>query len=99
MVSRRSRRRPEPFAYRGRIVHRMLAGSLGRQLMISRTAVFKEAGTVGSSTPVPATNRTTFISLLLVSAWCGLVAGLLEVGTIVIRKHVFDSDQLYRMSR
>ena len=40
-----------------------------------------------------------FISLLLVSAWCGLVAGLLEVGTIVLRKQVFDIDQLYRISR
>ena len=67
--------------------------------MISRTAVFKEAGTVGSSTPDLATNRLGFISLLLLSAWCGLVAGLLEVGTIVLRKQVFDPDHLYRMSR
>ena len=67
--------------------------------MISRTAVFKEAGTVGSSTPDLAINRLGFISLLLLSAWCGLVAGLLEVGTIVLRKQVFDPDHLYRMSR
>jgi arylsulfatase A-like enzyme len=40
-----------------------------------------------------------FLSLLLLSAWCGLVAGLLEVGTIVLRKRVFDPDQLYKMSR
>ena len=33
------------------------------------------------------------------SAWCGLVAGLLEVGTIVVRKQVFDPDHLYKMSR
>ena len=44
-------------------------------------------------------NRLGFISLLLLSAWCGLVAGLLEVGTIVLRKQVFDPDHLYRMSR
>ena len=68
-------------------------------LMISRTAVAQEAGTVGSSTPDLATNRLGFISLLLLSAWCGLVAGLLEVGTIVLRKQVFDPDHLYRMSR
>ena len=67
--------------------------------MISRTAVFTEAGTVGSSTPDLAANRLGFISLLLLSAWCGLVAGLLEVGTIVLRKQVFDPDHLYRMSR
>ena len=40
-----------------------------------------------------------FVSLLLLSAWCGLVAGLLEVGTIVLRKQVLDPDRLYKMSR
>jgi hypothetical protein len=30
-------------------------------------------------------NHMRFISLLLLSAWCGLVAGLLEVATIVGR--------------
>ena len=39
------------------------------------------------------------MSLLLLSAWCGLVAGLLEVGTIVIRKEMFDANHLYGMSR
>jgi hypothetical protein len=33
------------------------------------------------------------------SAWCGLVAGLLEVVTIVLRKRLFDMNQLYGMSR
>ncbi len=36
---------------------------------------------------------------MLLSAWCGLVAGLLEVATIVVRKQVFDPDHLLRMSR
>jgi arylsulfatase A-like enzyme len=67
--------------------------------MISRTAVFKDAGTAGSSIPDLAMNRLGFISLLLLSAWCGLVAGLLEVGTIVLRKQVFDPDHFYNMSR
>jgi arylsulfatase A-like enzyme len=67
--------------------------------MISRTAVFKEAGTVGLSTSDLAMNRLGFISRILLSAWCGLIAGLLEVGTIVLRKQVFDPDHLYRMSR
>jgi arylsulfatase A-like enzyme len=67
--------------------------------MISRTAVFKEAGTVGSSTPDLAMKRPGFRSLLLLSASCGLVAGLLEVASIVVRKQVFDSDHLYKMSR
>ena len=38
-------------------------------------------------------------SLLILSAWCGLIAGLLEVGTIVLRKTAFDPDQLYKVSR
>src|SRR5262249_28310080 len=36
---------------------------------------------------------------LLVSAWCGLVAGLLEVGTIVLRKETVDPNRLYGISR
>ncbi len=67
--------------------------------MLSRTAVFKEAKTIGSSTADLGPNRLGFISLLLLSSWCGLAAGLLEVGTIVVRKQVFDSDHLYRISR
>ena len=39
------------------------------------------------------------MSLLLLSAWCGLVAGLLEVGAIVIRKEMFDANHLYGVSR
>jgi arylsulfatase A-like enzyme len=31
--------------------------------------------------------------------WCGLVAGLLEVGTIVLRKQAVDPNRLYWMSR
>jgi arylsulfatase A-like enzyme len=38
-------------------------------------------------------------SILVLSAWGGLLAGLLEVGTIVLRKQVFDPDRFYRMSR
>ncbi len=37
--------------------------------------------------------------LLLLSIWCGLVAGLLEVLTIVVRKHAIDPNQLYGMTR
>ena len=38
-------------------------------------------------------------SVLLLSAWCGLVSGLLEVGVIVLRKRTFDPNHLYWMSR
>jgi arylsulfatase A-like enzyme len=66
--------------------------------MISQTTVVTNAETAGSSTPDLATNRLGFVSLLLLSAWCGLVAGVLEVGTIVLRKRLFDPDHLYKMS-
>ena len=66
--------------------------------MISRIAVATKAGTADSSTPDLA-HRTGLSSLLVLSASCGLVTGLLEVGTIVLRKRVFDSDQFYKMSR
>jgi arylsulfatase A-like enzyme len=33
------------------------------------------------------------------AAWCGLVSGLLEAGTIVARKRTFDPNHLYEMSR
>jgi arylsulfatase A-like enzyme len=54
---------------------------------------------VGSSIPAPTIRRPGFISLLLLSAWCGLIAGLLEAGAIVLRKQAFDLNPLYRMSR
>ena len=37
--------------------------------------------------------------VVLLSAWCGLVAGLLEVTTIVLRKRLYDTNHLYGMSR
>ena len=67
--------------------------------MIASTTDVQETGTIGSLHPPQATNRLGVGPLLLVSAWCGLVAGLLEVGTIVLRKQMFDPDHLYGMSR
>jgi arylsulfatase A-like enzyme len=67
--------------------------------MISRTAAVTKPGTVSWSTPAQATNLPGLISMLLLSAWGGLIAGLLEVGAIVLRKQVFDSDPFYRLSR
>ena len=67
--------------------------------MISQTAASDKLRTVGSLAPAPAVARLTFLWCLVVSAWCGLVAGLLEVGAIVLRKELFDADHLYKMSR
>jgi arylsulfatase A-like enzyme len=44
----------------------------------------------------------TFVSpqqVLLVALWCGLVAGLLEIGMIVLKAHTFGRDRFYQMSR
>ena len=49
------------------------------------------AGLVADSLP-------RLVSLLWLSAWCGLVAGLLEVAAIVIRKRLFESNHLYGMT-
>ena len=67
--------------------------------MFIRTPLVTKVGIGGSSNPDRDGSRPRVISLLLLSAWCGLVAGLLEVGTIALRKQVLDSDHLYRMSR
>jgi arylsulfatase A-like enzyme len=67
--------------------------------MTSRTDVVSKAETTGSATPGVAVSRLGFTSLLVLSAWCGLVAGSLEVSTIVFRKQVFDPNHLYKMSR
>ncbi len=67
--------------------------------MIGRTALFKGAGRVGSCFPEDITIRIGFLSILALAGWCGVVAGLLEVCTIVIRKQVYDPDHLYKLSR
>ncbi len=67
--------------------------------MLSPTTVFEESGKAGSSAVDLMPDRVRLVSLLWLSAWCGLVAGLLEVAAIVIRKRLFDPNQLYGMSR
>ena len=66
--------------------------------MISQTDVVIKSETAGSPVPESA-HRMGLISPVILSAWCGLLAGLLEVATMVVRKQVFDPDQFYRMSR
>jgi hypothetical protein len=67
--------------------------------MTSRTDVVSKAETTGSATPGVAVSRLGLTSLLVLSAWCGLVAGSLEVSTIVFRKQVFDPNHLRRQGR
>jgi arylsulfatase A-like enzyme len=60
---------------------------------------FERAGSAGAtSADVPPVRFRPLIFLVL-SAWCGLISGLLEVGTIVVRKHTYDTNHLYGMSR
>ena len=67
--------------------------------MIRSTAVSENAGRAGSSLPDLAVVRPGLISLFVLSTWCGLVAGLLEVGTIFVHKRFLDANQLYGLSR
>jgi arylsulfatase A-like enzyme len=67
--------------------------------MTSPKAASDEPETAGASFPATVAQPLGPVSLLILSAWCGLVAGLLEVATIVIRKRLFDANQLYGMSR
>jgi arylsulfatase A-like enzyme len=53
----------------------------------------------GSSVGDPAPGRVGRFPALIVSAWCGLVSGMLEVGTIVVRKRTFDPNHLFETSR
>src|SRR4051794_2427220 len=73
-------------------------GSVIRR-MNSQTAVFQEAGTAGSSAQHRATDGLRPAALLVLSAWCGLISGLLEVAIRVLRKRLFDPNQLYWVSR
>ena len=67
-------------------------------LTIRRTAVVTKAGTSGPWTADWA-DRFGFVSLLVLSAWSGLVGGLLEVATILASKTFFDPVQFYKVSR
>jgi len=64
--------------------------------MKSRTAVFEEAGSLSQDLVA---NQLGFFPLLMLSAWCGLASGLLEVGVIILRKRTLDFNHLYWISR
>ncbi len=63
------------------------------------TVDFDAVGKAKSSPEDSGADRLGLVAMLGLSAWCGLVAGLLEVGTFVLRKHMFDPNQLYGVSR
>jgi arylsulfatase A-like enzyme len=67
--------------------------------MFRRIDVLEPVIATGSMSQDLVAHRLTLSSIMGLSAWCGVVSGLLEVGTIVLRKHTFDSSGLYGMSR
>ncbi len=67
--------------------------------MHSRMAGSEPVASGGTGPVDGEAGRPGAVGWLLLSAWCGLVAGLLEVGTIVLRKETFDPNRLYWMSR
>jgi len=68
--------------------------------MIGRATALEKAGAVECILDRDAgADRSGSGSLLLLSAWCGLVSGLLEVGATCLRKRTVDVNQLYWSSR
>ena len=58
----------------------------------------EDVATAGSTATDLAADGLGLISVLALTSWCGLVAGLLEVAAIVVRKS-FDPNRFYLMSR
>ncbi len=61
--------------------------------MVSVKSVVKTAFDLATPTA-----RLGLLSILLLSSWCGLVAGLLEVAAFVVRKE-FDANRFYSTTR
>jgi arylsulfatase A-like enzyme len=67
--------------------------------MISGSGASAGEGTIEPESAGLGARRPGFIAYIFLVAWCGLVAGLLEVGTTVVRKQAFDPNPFYRISR
>jgi arylsulfatase A-like enzyme len=76
----------------------VFVGSTGGPMTIGAAV----AASVERAQPLRASVRPRRPSLgwvLVFASWCGLIGGLLEVSTIIVRKWGFDPNQLYWMSR
>jgi arylsulfatase A-like enzyme len=67
--------------------------------MIIQTSVHEESSTAGTLSPERLADCPGALSILLLSGWCGLISGLLEVGITIVRKRTVDQNQFYWMSR
>jgi arylsulfatase A-like enzyme len=64
-----------------------------------QTVVFSENSAEASTRIVLGPQGLRPHHWLVLSVWCGLVAGPIEVGAIVVRKSLFDLNQFYWVSR
>jgi arylsulfatase A-like enzyme len=67
--------------------------------MVSRAADLLEADALGSMAEESNTNGWAPGSILVLSIWCGLLSGLLEIGTTILRKNTVGQAHFYWMSR
>ena len=67
--------------------------------MTSWSSSCGEPGLVTSSPESYTSGQLGSFSILVLAAWCGLIAGLLEVGITILRKKYVDFDHFYGMSR
>ena len=65
----------------------------------SQTAVLPKISAEASTRMVPGPKGLRPHYWLVLSVWCGLVVGPIEVGTIVVRKSLVDLNQFYWISR
>jgi arylsulfatase A-like enzyme len=68
-------------------------------LMTDQTDPVGESGLDDAAARDLTTNPHGPLAILVLSAWCGLVAGLLEVATTIARKQFVDLNKFYWMSR
>jgi arylsulfatase A-like enzyme len=66
--------------------------------MVFRTVV-PDADPIGSRPRDRNVYGRRLFSFIISSIWCGLAAGLLEVGMIILRKHVLGANRFFGMSR
>jgi arylsulfatase A-like enzyme len=67
--------------------------------MDSQTAVVEEVSASVPSSQDPGAEGPGPLTLLVLAVWCGLISGLLEVGTFVLRKRTLDLNQFAWTSR
>jgi arylsulfatase A-like enzyme len=66
--------------------------------MLSRSSAPGEPVLTASSPMSSSRREIGSFAILALSAWCGLISGVLEVAITVVRKKYFDADRFYGMS-